>query len=453
MLHNKLFQQFLYWGAWLIIPFLWEIAIGFLSAVLAFIRYYRLKEESADYYPRVSVLIPVYNSQNTLDMCLQSIVEQDYPKDNIEVFLIDNGSKDGSYNIFIDFQEKHPDLKLWWYNSEQGKSKALNKGIFSSSGKYVINIDSDGCLDKNAIKNVVKRFESDDEIACMTGVILIDPGLIQKTKGFFLKMLRVCELFEYSESFLVGRNFQSTFNSMYTLAGAFSCFKREALMKTQMYNCETIGEDTHMTFQIRNFVGGKTVMCENAFFYVDPIENLDKLYIQRQRWQRAELEVASLFTNQHMGGILGFITKPTMRKLVSDHTLTFPRLIWFFAMIYLYFINYPLSLLIGANVLIYISYVLNSFVYLGVSAMYLKQQSDVKRYILKRWYMCFVLPLYRFVVYWVRVAGIINSLTTESRWRTQTFTEEINALKDGAAIRLKGRLPILRQIRKIFNNE
>lgn len=450
---NRLFQQFLYWGAWLIIPFLWEIGSGILSAVLVFIKYFRKEEAQLDFCPTVSILIPVYNSKITLKACLKSILDQNYPKSNLEVFIVDNGSKDNGYHIFEKFQMDYPQMKIWWYYSEQGKSKALNKGIFSSTGKYIINIDSDGRLDKNAVKNIIYKFERNSKISCMTGAVLIDPDLIDKTEKTLLKSMRICELLEYTESFLVGRNFESMTGTLYTLSGAFSCFRREALMKTQMYNSETLGEDAHMTFQIKEFVGGKIIMCENAFFYVDPIESFDKLYTQRQRWQRSELEVASLFTKQHMGGILGFIVKPSMRKIVSDHTLTFPRLIWLFAMIYLYFINYPLNLLIGANLLLYGTYVFNSFLYLGVSFLYLKDQPKVRKYIIKRWYYCLVLPLYRFIIYWIRIAGTINSLQTDSKWKTKTLTEEIRAVNLNITNNITSKFPIFRILRRWINKE
>lgn len=342
----------MFWGIWIIIPFVWELLAGFISMAVATAEFLKKDRDSPAYAPEVSILIPVHNSQKTLKNCLASIAAQEYPKEKMEVVLIDNGSRDKSYEVFRAFQEGQPELRLWWVESEKGKANALNKGIFGSKGKYIINIDSDGCLDKQAVKNVVARFEADDRIACMTGVVLVDPGLIEKSGSRLLKTLRRCELFEYTESFLVGRNYQSVFNSMYTMAGAFSCFRRETLMKTQLYNSETLGEDAHMSFQIKDFAGGRMLLCENAFFFVDPIESLDKLYIQRQRWQRAELEVARLFTHMHLGGIKGFLKSPSMRSLISDHTLTFPKLIWLFAMFCLYFMNYPLTLLLGANFLI-----------------------------------------------------------------------------------------------------
>lgn len=319
-----LLQQFIFWGVWIIIPLLWEVITGFASVAVVIIKYLKKSCIQLEYYPRVTVIIPAYNSQKTLEACLKSVFNQSYPVDKIEVFVIDNGSKDGSYDRFNEFQLANPHLNMWWYRSIEGKSKALNKGIFGCTSKYLINLDSDGKLDENAIKNIVARYESNEKISGMTGVVLIDPQLVEKTEGRMLKTLRLCEFYEYVEAFLVGRNFQSVTNTMYTLAGAFSSFRKEVLMKTQMYNSETVGEDTHMTYQIRQFAGGRITMCEDAFFYVDPIDSLDRLYIQRQRWQRGQLEVAKLFDTISIGNFFDYFKKFSMRIIVSDHTLAFP---------------------------------------------------------------------------------------------------------------------------------
>jgi biofilm PGA synthesis N-glycosyltransferase PgaC len=452
MTAEKIFQQFIFWGIWLIIPLVWEIIAGFLSAIIVLVKYLKKKEINIEFYPTVAVLIPAYRSENTIKKCLESVAAQDYPKDRIEIFVIGNGEKDGSFDIFNQFHLEHPEIKIWWHHSPKGKSKALNKGVYGTTASYIINIDSDGWLDKRAIRNVVARFEKDKEVIAITGVILTDPDLIEHTSNKIFKVIRRCEFFEYAESFLAGRNFQSATNTMFTMAGAFSCFRREALMKTQLFNMETVGEDTHMTYQIRKFAGGKIVLCEDAFFYIDPIESIDRLYIQRQRWQRGELEAARLFNQMNTEGLVAFFRKFSMRVLISDHTLAFPRLIWFFAIIYLVFINYPLKLLVGANLLLHIAYATNSFIYMAVSNLYLKKQESTRRYLLKHWYVCLILPIYRFIVYWIRVAGIINSLKTESRWHAPTFKEEISAVKSTIGRIMRKCFPFLFELKKVLND-
>lgn len=422
-------REFLFWGVWLIIPLIVDIISGVISGLAVLVSFLKKEKVEVDYLPHITILIPVYNSEKTLEDCLKSVVEQDYPLKNITVFLINNGVKDNAYDIYCLFQERFPKLRMWWIDSSKGKAKALNKGLYMSEGKYIINIDSDGVLDKNAVRRVVEKFESSPDIYAVTGVVLIDHKLIEKGSDLRLKLMQRCELFEYTEAFLVGRGFQSKMNNMFTLAGAFSCYRKDIVLKTQLYNNETLGEDTHMTSQIRAFIKGKIALCEDAYFYVDPIENLDKLYIQRQRWQRGEVEVSSLFKGAAIGSekVLNKILRYTM---IKDHTLVFPRFIWIFAMTYLVFMDYPLKLVFGANIIMYLAYVFNSALYFFITSLYLKELKDYRSYMIRHFYTILLLPLYRIGVFFMRVAGIINSVEKHATWNTKTLTDEKNTIKE-----------------------
>lgn len=432
---RELIRLFVFWGIWLVIPLLIDVFIGIFSGLVVIRAYLVRKKTTLDFLPHVTILVPVYKSNKTLEGCLESIVNQTYPIKNMMVILVNNGPEDGSYDIFGSIQERYSNLRMRWIDSSQGKSKALNKGLYMAEGKYIINIDSDGVLDKNAILRVVEKFESNQEIQAVTGVVLTDDRLIEKTKDSTLKLVQRCEFFEYTESFIVGRGFQSWGNTMFTVSGAFSCFRKDVILRTQLYNSETLGEDTHMTSQIRGFSKGKIALCEDAFFFVDPIDNLDKLYIQRQRWQRGALEVSSLFnhlTNKQRG--LSNVLNLTMLK---DHTLVFPRFIWIFAMMYLIFLDYPMSLIVGANVIMYLVYVANSILYFFVSRLYLKDINRLSKYVAKHFYIVLLLPIYRFVVFFMRLAGIINSAQKFAAWNTQTLTEEKQIVWNRLKVRLR----------------
>lgn len=422
-MNDQSLREFIFWGIWLVIPLLIDVISGVMGACFVLGQSYKKGKEELTYFPFVNILIPVYNSSNTLMNCLASVQNQNYPIRNISVFLLNNGIKDRAYEIYCKFQEENPGLKIWWIDSSKGKAKALNKGLYMAEGKYIINIDSDGILDQNAVKRVVEKFERKPNINAMTGVVLTDKNLIDETSSFPLRLLQRCELFEYAESFLVGRGFQSMTNSIFTLAGAFSCYRKEAVLKTQLYNLETLGEDTHMTSQIREFQDGKIALCENAFFYVDPVENADKLYIQRQRWQRGQVEVSSLFRNLVKNERKGLFNVLNY-TILKDHTLVFPRFMWIFASMYIVFLGYPLSLIVGANLMMYIVYVLSSILYYLASKPYLKDMNGDAKYMDKHLYVVIFLPLYRSIVFFMRVAGIINSVERVATWNTKTFTEE-----------------------------
>ncbi|MGG7176658.1 TIGR03111 family XrtG-associated glycosyltransferase [Clostridium paraputrificum] len=443
---EKVLEGFTFWGVWLVIPILVDIFSGILSVITVFIRYLKKeKENKLEYCPYVTILVPVYNSEKTLRTCIESITKQEYPIKNIQVLLIDNGSKDNSYDIYCELQERYTSLRLWWLDSSQGKAKALNKGLYMAEGKYIINIDSDGMLDKNAIHNMVYKFENDDEIIAMTGVILTNYKDIEKTKSISKRIFQKCELFEYCEAFLVGRGFQSQTNTMFTLAGACSAFRKDAVLKTQLYNGETLGEDTHMTSQIREFLNGKVVLCEDAFFFVDPIDDLDKLYIQRQRWQRGEIEVSTLFwARTKKKGIFNVLNY----NMLKDHTLVFPRLIWYFAMFYLVFMDYPLELILGANIIMYIVYFSNSTIQYFVGRLYLKDQIETKKYMNKNLYILLILPIYRMLVFFMRAAGILNAAESGNSWNAKTFEQEKEIIKGS----VKDRTQLYRKVKHWVNN-
>ena len=330
---NRFANSFLFWAAWIIIPVIMEI-IPSLGSVVILIKktLFPVKYETPILQPEISLIIPVYNSQETLEECIRSISESDYPNSRIRIFLVNNQGQDDSFHVFTKCQKQFPDLMMQWLNAKQGKSKALNLALFNSDGKYIIHIDSDGLLEKSALTNMVNKFEGDSSIECMTGVILTDPAQVQAYPFGPKRLLRKMEFMEYAQAFLAGRNYASEMNAIYTLSGAFSAFRKSAVLKSQLYSTDTICEDTQITFQMKYLQKKKVSICENAIFFVDPIEDLNKLYTQRQRWQRGSLEVSALFLKKELKAYKMFRNE-NVRTLMYDHTFAFPRMIWYLALI------------------------------------------------------------------------------------------------------------------------
>jgi len=444
----------IFWMAWIIIPLIMEIIPafgGFFILIKKKLTQKKVRHEK--YYPEITVIIPIYNSADTLRACLESVRNSHYPARLMEILLINNETRDNSYEVFTKCQAEFKELSMTWLNASQGKAKALNLALFNSSGKYIIHIDSDGILHPDALKNVTDRFETEPDTACLTGAILTDYTQIEKTESFLMKMVRRCEFFEYCQSFLAGRNFESETNSIYTISGAFSAFRKSAILKSQMYNTATVSEDTQVTFQMRNLLNQEIRLCENAFFFVDPIESYNKLYTQRQRWQRGEIEVSHMFLKDNLSIVRNFFSNFMVRVLMFDHTFAFPRLIWYFALVFLVFLNYPVSLVLGSVGIIYILYVFVTFLYFLNVTMYLGKVKDIKKYYRSKWYLVFILPAFNFIVFWIRFAGIINSTKEEGKWKTSTLTEEWKKIK--IAVNDDFHLPqrLVKALRRMVNNE
>ena len=104
----------------------------------------------------VSVIIPVYNAKQYLVECLNSVSKQSYK--NIEVILIDDGSKDESGKICDDFAVRDVRFTVL-HKKNEGVSAARNKGLEIATGEYIYFSDSDDILEETLIDDLVKIIE------------------------------------------------------------------------------------------------------------------------------------------------------------------------------------------------------------------------------------------------------------------------------------------------------
>ena len=92
----------------------------------------------------ISVIVPVYNSENYIRRCVNSILAQSYT--NWELYLIDDGSKDNSLNIIKEFEKSDSRIKAI-HQENKGAGAARNKGISLVKGEYIVFIDSDDYIE------------------------------------------------------------------------------------------------------------------------------------------------------------------------------------------------------------------------------------------------------------------------------------------------------------------
>lgn len=426
---TDILNPFFYWLAWIVIPLFIEIVPAIGSFAIMFSAQKKEKElEDPKIWPEIGLLIPVYNSEDSLLRCIQSINDSEYPNESIHIYLIDNGSADDSFGMYARAQYKYPSLQMQWLSSEQGKSRALNLAIYNGGGKYIVNIDSDGYLEKTALKRIVRQFEADNDIAGLTGTILTDPEGIEKTERFWKKLFRKLEFVEYAQAFMAGRNYASRKNSLYTFSGAFSAFRLSTIRHTRLYNTDTIAEDTEITFQIKNRLKKKIGICVDAIYVTDPIEDMNKLYTQRQRWQRGSIEVSEMYQEKSLD-IKNTFKDEDIRTLLFDHTFAFPRMLWYVALIYLIMIGYSSQVVVVSMISIFAFYILGGYLYYFVCLNILKPFKDLRQYYKKQWLIVGILPFYNLLTFFIRFAGIINAIKTPGSWKTNTLTEERLAFK------------------------
>jgi len=135
---------------------------------------------------KISIIIPTYNSNNFIKPCLDSVFSQNYQ--DIEVIVIDNGSKDGTVELV---SNSYPQVVLIKNKVNLGACKARNQGINISKGEWIIAMDCDIMLDKDFLittSNLIKNLPS--KIGTIQPKILKENKKIIYSTGIHLSFLK-----------------------------------------------------------------------------------------------------------------------------------------------------------------------------------------------------------------------------------------------------------------------
>lgn len=121
-----------------------------------------------DFKYKISVIVPIYNVEEYLDYCLESLVKQTIDKSQMEVLLVNDGSPDNSEAICKKFCDQYPFFK-YFAKENEGVSKTRNFGIKHAQGKYIAYLDPDDALSENSLENLVAFFEKhEDDVDIIT---------------------------------------------------------------------------------------------------------------------------------------------------------------------------------------------------------------------------------------------------------------------------------------------
>lgn len=115
----------------------------------------------------ISIIVPIYNVQDYLIRCVDSLLQQSYP--NIEILLVDDGSSDKSGEIADSFKIKDPRIVVI-HKKNGGLSDARNAGLSVASGDYIGFVDSDDYVDKRMYEELLKAFNTHNNVDFVSGI-------------------------------------------------------------------------------------------------------------------------------------------------------------------------------------------------------------------------------------------------------------------------------------------
>ncbi len=115
---------------------------------------------------KVSVIVPVWNTEQYLRQCLDSILSQSLT--DIEIIVVDDGSPDNSWSIIDEYIKKFPNIVKGFRKENGGQGSARNLGLELADGEFISFVDSDDFLDKNMLEEMYQQAKEngDDIVIC-----------------------------------------------------------------------------------------------------------------------------------------------------------------------------------------------------------------------------------------------------------------------------------------------
>lgn len=123
--------------------------------------------------PKISIIIPVFNTESYLKKCLDSIINQTYQ--DYEIIIVNDGSTDNSSNIILEYAQKYKDKIFAYHKKNEGVSLARNFGIEKAKGDFITFVDSDDYIDKYMLEKMIEKVNEDDFDMVICNLLYIYP--------------------------------------------------------------------------------------------------------------------------------------------------------------------------------------------------------------------------------------------------------------------------------------
>lgn len=399
---------------------------------------------TVDSWPKVSVVMAAYNEEQVILKTVESILQNPYP--SLELIVINDGSCDQTAHLlrqqFKLRQSQQMDghvihMSPEWPNlmvvdtANSGKARSLNLALNFTQGKYVLTLDADTFIEKDAIYRAVQISESNPDCMAVGGTVRIlngaeiDGNGVQKG-NLPKEIIPMFQVVEYIRSFFGGRLGWEELGGTALLSGAFSLFRSEELKAVGGFAPNCVTEDFEIVVRMKRHYIMRDQKCEIHMFpnpacWTVVPGTIRDLFWQRVRWQKGLVRTLwrhkALIFNPAFGR-MGLFTLPYM--LIFEALSPIVELIGYIAVLIGISQNLiPLSYVSVGSVLGLSFYVLITMAAIRLEEMHYARH-DTKKPRLRFILFCILENLgYRQFLFVARLWGTITSIRRYPTWGKQ----------------------------------
>jgi glycosyltransferase involved in cell wall biosynthesis len=280
----------------------------------------------------VSIIIPIYSEEKYIAKCLDSIIESDYEKNEMEVLLVDGGSDDKTIEIIKEYQKKYSFFKLL-NNPKKIAPIAMNIGIKESRGEYIFIISAHAEYPKNYFSSLVeycKKLNAD----CVGPTLITDVKNKNSISNAIKNVL--------SDRLGVGSAFRSGVKEIKEVDTVpFGCYKREIFDKVGFYDERLVrNQDIELNKRIKK-AGGKIYL----------IPEIKCTYFARETYK-------DLAKNNFNNGLWNILTAYYTNSLNSLSFRHFVPLLFVLSLIFTFLLGFFNKIFFYLFLMIFLSYLI-----------------------------------------------------------------------------------------------
>lgn len=251
---------------------------------------------SLEDYPYVSILIPAHNEEMVIEETIQSMIRLDYPKDKLEVLIINDYSSDQTGSIIDRYAKEYSFIHAVHTkppNAGKGKSGALNEGFKHATGDIIVVYDADNTPEPAAVKNLALGLVKDRKAGAIVGKFRV----VNANKNLLTRLINI-ETLTFQWLAQAGRWF---WFRMATIPGTNFAIRRSVLEQLGGWDEKALSEDTELSIRVYN-LGYYIRFFPEAITWEQEPENMRVWWRQRTRWARGNIYVILkyLFQMHHL---------------------------------------------------------------------------------------------------------------------------------------------------------
>lgn len=281
------------------------IFIGLYMLILMLSIYYIKRNELFD-YPKgkpepVSIVVPCYNESKSIGKTIESLLNLNYPKDMLEIIVVDDRSKDNSVEIIKEYQKKYPSVRLIVNERNSGgAAEPTNLGIKAARYNYIAVTDADSFPDKNNLFEMIGFLQNDPKVAAVTCRVLASKP------GNFIQYLQAIEY----KVIAFGRKLLDFVDSVYVTPGPFALYKKKALLDVGLFDTKNMTQDIEIVWRLLS-KGYRVRMSLSARVHSNTPATFKGWWRQRIRWNIGGKQTLLKYKwNIFRNGMLGYFIIP-----------------------------------------------------------------------------------------------------------------------------------------------